>query len=508
MKRIGSLALALALVLLLFSGCGGSAEAAEASALPVSGPDDHYRNWYEVFVWSYADSDGDGIGDLNGLREKLDYIRELNCAGIWLMPVMPSPSYHKYDVTDYMDIDPQYGTLEDFRALLSAAHERDIRVILDLPVNHTSSLHPWFLSAAEGPDSPYRDYYCWSDTAQSGYTERNGAWYESRFVDSMPDLNLDNPAVRREIEEILRFWLTDVGADGFRLDAVTSYYTGRVEDNVEFLTWLGDTAHAIDPDCYLVGEAWDNLSSIARYSQSSVDSFFLFPASQQEGWIAKVLNRRNGAGATLGGYYMELQETLPENTIPAPFLENHDTGRTVGFTGRENLVKTKMAGGLLCTMPGSVFIYYGQEIGMVGSGDDPNKRLGMLWTTQKETTQPPPGVTRREYAYPSVAEQEPDEDSLLNYYRQALKMRDEFPAIARGTTELLECENKDLCLALRVWEDQTVLLAVNPTVRPGDGPVPEGWTIACTLLTGEEEPTLTGTELHLPACSVVVLIKE
>ena len=175
MRRIAAILLALALLL-----------SAGAEAVPA--------NWYEVFVRAYQDSDGDGLGDLNGLRARLDYIEDMGWRGLWLMPVMPSPSYHKYDVTDYYAVDPEYGTLDDLRALLDAAHARGIAVILDLPVNHCSSEHPWFQSACASPDSPYRDWFNWSETARNGYSEGGGMYYESRFVDTMPDLNLDNPA--------------------------------------------------------------------------------------------------------------------------------------------------------------------------------------------------------------------------------------------------------------------------------------------------------------------------
>ena len=364
-------------------------------------------DWYEIFVRSFADSDGDGIGDLNGVRDKLDYVASLGVGGVWLMPVMPSPSYHKYDVTDYCAVDPEYGSLDELRLLLDEAHARGLRLILDLPVNHCSSLHPWFLSAAADPASPYRDYFNWSDEAADGYAPCGESWYECRFVDAMPDLNLDNPAVREEIREILRFWLEELGVDGFRLDAVTSYYTGRAADNIAFLNWLADTAHAVAPDCFLVAEAWEGLDAIARYAESRVDSFFCFPVSQSEGYIAKVLGRANRhPGRSYGDYTALLEQTLPADSIPAPFLENHDTGRTVGFTGRNDPDKTKMAFGLLALMRGDLFLYYGQEIGMVGSGEDPNKRIGMLWTSEAETTLPPPGTTKVEYAYPSVAEQE------------------------------------------------------------------------------------------------------
>ncbi len=425
------------------------------------------RDWYEIFVRSFCDSDGDGLGDLNGVTQKLDYVRDLGFTGIWLMPIMPSPSYHKYDVTDYYGVDPEYGTLDDLRGLISQAHARGISVILDLPVNHCSSEHPWFLSACEDPDSEYRDWFVWSESAQSGYHEAGGAWYEGRFTYGMPDLNLDEPAVRNEIASILAFWLNEVGVDGFRLDAVTSFYTGDLRRNVEFLDWLSDEAHRLRPDCFLVAEAWEGLSEIAAYAESRVDSFFTFPVSQAEGYIAKTLARANKhSGRSWGEYTALLEETLPAATIPAPFTENHDTGRTVGFTGRSDPDKTKMAFGLLATMRGGIFVYYGQEIGMAGSGEDPNKRVGMLWTDASEVTLPPPGATNLEYSCASVRDQEDDPASLLSYYRQAMTLRHSFPVISSGESRVLSCADERVCLILRSCEDEEVLLIINPSASP------------------------------------------
>lgn len=308
------LALLLALCLLLLSACGERRREAEENVI-----DDKYRNWYEVFVYSYYDSDGDRIGDLAGLVEKLDYIASLGMNGIWLMPIMPSPSYHKYDVTDYYDIDPQYGTLEDFSALLEKAHSLGIDVIIDLVVNHTSSEHPWFLSAKADANSEYREYYNWSDEPRDGYAKAGGSYYECRFVNTMPDLNLDNPEVRAEIERILRFWLEDVGVDGFRLDAVTSYYTGERERNIDFLSWLGETARAISPDCYIVGEAWTDLYEIADYCAADIDSFFLFPVAQSGGYIEEILGPDvKEPGRSYANVTALLEQRLPEDTIPAP----------------------------------------------------------------------------------------------------------------------------------------------------------------------------------------------
>lgn len=493
-KRVICCVLCLAVLLCLCPA--GFAEGAEQ---PV--------NWYEVFVRSFCDSDGDGLGDLRGVTEKLDYIRTLGCGGLWLMPIMPSPSYHKYDVVDYYAVDGEYGTLDDLRELLAEAHARGMRVILDLPINHCSSQHPWFLSAAASAESPYRDWFNWSDTPAQGYTSLGGAYYESRFVDSMPDLNLDNPAVRAEIGNILRFWLEEVGVDGFRLDAVTSFYTGDVDKNVELLNWLADTAHGICSGCYLVGEAWEGLAAIARYSESRIDSFFTFPVSQAEGYIAKVLGgRAKQPGRKLGEYITLLEETLPETTVPAPFLENHDTGRTVGFTGRNDPGKTKMAFGLLCLLRGNVFVYYGQEIGMVGSGEDPNKRLGMLWADGEEPCLPPPGTTKIEYAYPAVAEQEEDPSSILCYYKEALALRERFPAIARGASEVLPCERDEVCLIRKQYGGDSLLLAVNPS-RSEQEIVPEGFTALAASLCAEaaDEAVITDGVLRLPPYSIAVL---
>lgn len=517
MKRPLSFLLALVLALSLCA-CAQPDDAAPQQSAAVSLrdeqiPDDNYRNWYEIFVYSFADGDGDRIGDFKGLTEKLDYVADMGYTGIWLMPVMPSPSYHKYDVTDYCDVDPQYGTLDDFRAFLAAAHERNIKVILDLVVNHTSNEHPWFLSAKQGADSPYRDYYNWSDTAQAGYNKAGDSYYESRFVSTMPDLNLDNDAVRDEITEIMRFWLEEIGVDGFRLDAVTSYYTGNRAKNVEFLTWLGETARSIAPDCYIVGEAWEDLYSIADYAQAKIDSFFTFPVSQGDGYLAKILSGNvKNPGLSYGNVTTLLDETLPASTVPAPFLCNHDTNRAASFLGPD-VTRQKMALGLLAMMRGNTFVYYGDEIGMTGSGNDPNKRIGMLWTTRAETTWCPPGTTLADYPLPSVAEQQADEASLLNYYREAMHLRLRNPEIARGESRVIDCGNTDLCLIERTWNGSSVLLVLNPSASAHTQAL-EGelaaYSVLCDQLLADEAMEgvgFDGSALSLPPYSIAVLTR-
>ena len=454
MKKIMSLLLALLMLIPL-----ASAE----EALP-----DAY-NWYEIFVYSYQDSNGDGIGDFGGVRNRLDYIADMGYTGIWFMPIMTSPSYHKYDVTDYKAVDPQYGTMADFRALVEDCHDRGIRVIIDLPLNHTSVRHPWFHSAAESIhkrkyDSPYLDYYCFTETPVGNkYVKLSGtSWhYEEQFSGGgMPDLNLNSEAVRAEIRDIVTFWLTDVGVDGFRLDAVTSYHASDVAKNVATLDKIKALCEEAKPGSYLVGEAWVGQNALAEYWQSTVDSFFLFPSAQAEGFIVKsLLGRSPDARKFVSGLENALS-LLPEGRILAPFLCNHDTGRTIGLLQARKLPeRAKFAQGVLGMMPGNVFTYYGDEIGMVGAGDDPNKRLAMYWNDGDMTAQPP-GVTKLEYAYPCVDDQLADPASLLNYCRAVNQARLVSPLIARGENSFLYYD-QNVVLMKREKDGECCYIAMN-----------------------------------------------
>ena len=353
MKRILSMLLCIVLIL----GCT-AAHAVEPQDA------DLVDNWYEIFVASYADGDGDRVGDFKGLTQKLDYIHDMGFRGIWLMPIHPSPTYHKYDVTDYCAIAPEYGTMEDFEAFLARAHELGIKVILDLVVNHSSNEHPWFQSAKSDPASPYREYYRFSSEQKAGYNQLpDGTWFESRFVSTMPDLNLDSPVVLQEIESIMRFWL-DKGVDGFRLDAVTSYYTGSKSQNIAFLSWLTNTAKEIRPDAIIIGECWEDLYTIKDYYASGADSFFLFPAAQSGGYIAKILsNDVEKKGVSFGNVVALIERELGDEWV-TPFLGNHDMNRIANAVGYYNPTNVKMAAGLLALMRGSIFVYYGDEIGM------------------------------------------------------------------------------------------------------------------------------------------------
>ena len=469
------------------------------------------NNWYEIFVRSFQDSNGDGIGDLPGVIERLDYLQEMGYNGIWLMPVMPSPSYHKYDVTDYLSIDPEYGSLADMKRLMAEAHARGIRVIIDLPLNHSALTHPWFIAASEaifqGRDSTFIGYYNFQQKEESKFVPLGdtGWYYEEQFSGGgMPDLNADNPDVRTQISIILNFWLNEMDADGFRLDAVTSFYAGQADKNIEFLNWIKDECERLKPGSYLVGECWEGQSTIARYYTSRIDSFFLFPGSQAEGFIASSLRGRSKRAEKFAQRYQSVLDDIPDGIL-APFLSNHDTGRTIGSVqGRQNLPIAKFVEGVMNMMQGNVFTYYGEEIGMVGSGADPNKRLAMYWN-DGDMTEQPPGITAIEYAYPSVDEQMADPASLLNYCRKLNQVRIDRPMIANGENEFVYVED-DILLMRRTLGDDSCLIAMNFSPKEaGECPVPPEAVIGTDIETGEDQASLSDAVLTLPPYAIVIL---
>ena len=469
------------------------------------------NNWYEIFVRSFQDSNGDGLGDLQGVISRLDYLQGMGYNGLWLMPVHPSPSYHKYDVTDYMSIDPEYGSLADMKQLVMEAHARGMKIIIDLVINHSSLQHPWFTEASralyEGRPSQFTEYYHFRlhGADKSVPLGDTGWFYEEQFSGGgMPDLNLDNEEVRAQIRFILDFWLNVIEVDGFRLDAVTSYYSGDHEENVEFLHWLKQECEILKPGTFLVGECWESLPVIAKYYESGIDGFFLFPGSQAEGFIASTLRLRSKRAEKFASRYQNVLDEIPEGML-VPFLGNHDTGRTIGSVqGRKNLPIAKFAEGVMNMMQGNVFTYYGEEIGMVGSGNDPNKRLAMLWGDSNMTLQPP-GITAEEYAYPSVSEQLADPDSLLNYCAKLNHARIDYPMIANGENEFIIAEG-DILLMKRTLDGSSCLIAMNFSPKdPGTCSVPDSAMIGRDIETGDEQAVLTDGVLTLPAYAIVIL---
>ena len=445
--------------------------------------DDNNRNWYEVFVRSYCDSGDDGIGDLKGLTSKLDYIDDMGFNGIWLMPICESTTYHGYDVVDYCTVEKDYGTNADFKEFVQEAHKRGINVIIDMVLNHTSSANEWFKKATTalrngettGDNAKYIEYYNFSHTESTGYRAVSGTsdwYYECRFDSIMPDLNLDSEAVRDEIEDIFKFWLTDMDIDGFRLDACTSYYTGNVSKNVEFLRFLNQTAKSIKEDAYIVGEVWEGSDAqIRAYYESGIDSCFLFTMSAGAASISTVKSILGSLQTKPGDSFVDLllkYQTVYNIGTLAPFLCNHDTSRAANMLAGK--AQIKMGAGLMSLMNGNVFVYYGDEIGMVckDADSDPTKRIAMRWE-DKDMAEgqvfipPEPGVKMDKSAYPngSVASQLNDPDSILNYYKAAMRLRNRHPELARGTIAKLDSPNGYVAAFSKTYNNEQIIVLVN-----------------------------------------------
>lgn len=495
-------------------------------------PDDNYRTWYEVFVYSFYDSDGDGIGDLKGLTEKLDYINDgdpatdtdLGCNGIWLMPVMPSPTYHKYDVKDYCAIDEEYGTMEDFQTLLEECHKRGIHVIIDLVMNHSSSMNPWFLQASEylkelpegaEPDAmecPYVDYYYFSKEKKGGYSPLPGSdwFYEAQFWSEMPDLNLGNEAVRAEFETIVDFWL-EMGVDGFRLDAAKEYYSGGDEANIEVLTWFNTMVKEKKQDAYIVAEVWNDMPTYAKYYASGIDSCFDFAFANAEGVIAEAVNGKTPA-SSYGKAMETLQESLgsySDSYIDAPFYTNHDMARGAGYyAGDYSENQTKIAQAMNLFMSGSAFLYYGEELGMKGAGKDENKRAPMYWSEDAAAEgmcKGPADMDSVKMKYGSWEAQMADGNSIYSFVKEAIRLRNRYPEIARGTVKFEEAlSGETVCAIRKTYENEEALIVFNISKDTQTVEISE-MELAGMLVTGTESVTFVDGTLTLPPYSVAVL---
>jgi glycosidase len=430
--------------------------------------------FYEIFVRSFFDSDGDGAGDLNGLIGKLDYLNDgdpatasdLGVTGVWLMPIMPSPSYHGYDVTDYNRVNPAYGTNDDFKRLITQAHKRGLRVIVDLVLNHTSSEHPWFIEAQD-PKSPKRDWYVWSEIEPQGkgwHPGKNGGYYYGFFGEHMPDLNYKNPEVTEAMREVVRFWLEEMGADGFRLDAVKYLYEDgkRIEHTPATHEWLKEFRafyQGIDPEAFTVGEVWSDSGTSAIYVGDELDATFDFGLAEamlQSAVSGKRVNAERAAQTTLAAY--------PPGRF-ATFLTNHDQNRT-----RSRLLddgQAKAAATLQLAFGGVPFIYYGEEIGMQGTKPDENIRRPMQWTAGGGfTTGTPWNAYFEDYRERNVAGQDADSGSLLNHYRALIRLRSAHEALRLGDWQPVASGNDAVYAALRGTETEQILVMVNLGSKP------------------------------------------
>lgn len=448
--------------------------------------------WYLLFVRSFYDSDGDGIGDLRGVIEKLDYLNDgdpntnddLGVTGIWLLPIVSAASYHGYDAIDYFSVEPDYGTAEDFQALMEAAHARGIRIVVDLVLNHTSSKHPWFMaSAAQDPE--YADWYIWSDQdpafagpwGQDPWHPKAGRFYYGVFWSEMPDLNYENPDVTAQMYEAGRFWIEDMGADGFRLDAI-KYVIEDEANGVRLLQnapanrrWLADFRayiKTVNPNAYLIGEVLDATIAAQKYIEdASVDEVFEFDLAQE------YLNAANsGRVGNLPRMLRNVMRAFPDGNF-APLLTNHDFPRA--FTQLNgDLGRARVAASLLLTSPGTPYMYYGEEIAMSGAKPDERIRTPMQWdatpVTAGFTSAARPWEALSDGFAPefSVAQQSTDPASLLNHYRGLIHLRNGSEALRRGATLQTESNSRNVYSLIRQTENERLLVVINLGTEPAN----------------------------------------
>ena len=520
-------ALLLGVVLTLASGAMVACAAPVASAAqphyPGIGAPAPSGVYYEIFVRSFYDNNGDGIGDLNGVTEKLPYLKSLGISGIWLIPIFPSPSYHGYDITNYRAINPQYGTMADFERLVKAAHANGMKVILDMVINHTSDRNPWFI-AAQNPASPYRDWYIWAGP-HTNLKEKNPwggpVWrtlgkqhYMGIFCGCMPDLNYHTPAVRREMIAIGQYWLKK-GVDGYRLDAAQypfdKFWNQRhsmraIDADVAWWKQYREGLDKVDPQAYLVGEVWAHYHHMAPFV-GSLDAVFDFPMAKRLVTGAET-GRDDGIGRTLVHVQRIYRKAAGHYVMDAPLLSNFDQQRVMTDL-HGNLDKMKVAAAMLLTLPGNPYVYYGEEIGMRGTKPDPLDREPMRWdispTAPGETTWETPPAWLHEDV--SVQAEQDDPHSLLNRYRELIHWRMHIAPLRDGVAGVYATGNPALAAWRLTDREGSVLVAHNlsgQTQRLALRGV-DGLHYKTLLRTTSTRTALDGDVLSLPAYSSAVL---
>ncbi|MCV9945577.1 maltose alpha-D-glucosyltransferase [Rhizobium sp. BT-175] len=483
---------------------------------------------YQLHIKSFYDANGDGVGDFAGLHQKLDHIAALGVNAIWLLPFFPSPRRDDgYDIADYGSVSPDYGTVEDFRAFVDAAHQRNIRVIIELVINHTSDQHPWFQRARQAPaGSPERDFYVWSDTDQKFPetriifidTEKSnwtwdavaGAYYWHRFYSHQPDLNFDSPLVMEELLRVMRFWL-ETGIDGFRLDAIPYLVEreGTINENLPethaILKRIRAALDATHPGVMLLAEAnqWPEDTREYFGEGDECHMAFHFPLMPR---MYMAIAKEDRFPIT---DILRQTPEIPDNCQWAIFLRNHDelTLEMVTDAERDYLWETyasdkrarinlgirrrlaplmerdrrriELMNGLLLSMPGTPVIYYGDEIGMgdnIYLGDRDGVRTPMQWSPDRNggfsradparLVLPPVADPLYGFEAVNVEAQSTDAHSLLNWTRRMLALRGRHPAFGRGTLRFLSPENRKILAYLREYEGEVLLCVASLSRLP------------------------------------------
>jgi len=432
---------------------------------------------YEIFVQSFCDTNKDGIGDLNGVISKLDYLQDLGVTSLWLMPINPSPSYHKYDVTDYYSIHPAYGTMSNMDSLISEVHKRKMKIILDLVINHTSNQHPWFLASSQPDSNEYTNYYVWRNFEEvkdeinkkttTFDSDNITQWHASKtrpesyygfFSERMPDLNFDYPPVRAEVYKIGKFWL-DKGIDGFRLDAARHIFPDdRLDDTRKFWVEFTGKMRKIKPGVKIIGEVWMDPKTIASLF-SGLPSMFNFELT---GLIPDCI--KSHEALKFISPYSEMDSVYKASKVPyedATLLSNHDMNR-IRSTLDGSISQSKLAAAILLTLPGTPYLYYGEEIGMLGIKPDEHIREPFLWTKPAKSDSL---WLKPKYSVPHdvtpLDSQQVDPKSIFHFYQQWISYRKTYPALSKGNIEFVLPEFPNVLAYVRSYKNEKIMVIHN-----------------------------------------------
>jgi alpha-glucosidase len=520
---------------------------------------------YQIYPRSFKDSNHDGIGDLQGIIQKLDYLADLGIDAIWLSPIYPSPDVDfGYDVANYVDVDPRYGTLEEFDTLVETAHQRNIKIILDLVLNHTSDQHPWFIESRKSRDNPYHDWYLWHDPSPAGgppnnwlswfggdgweYDKNLGQYYFHMFYKEQPDLNWRNPEVRKAMLDVYRFWL-DRGVDGFRMDVFNMYFKDKdLRDNPLGGKGPRKFNHLIHQYDMSQPEMHPLLQEIRLLLNSYGVTYMVgetFCASPQQaaqyigpdqlhagfdfGLLSSKFFAQNFRDA-INAWIAALEEKWP-NFV----LNNHDTSRSATrFHSRNDDARLKVSATMLLTLMGTPFLYYGEEIGMRDIFlwrhqvlDQVSRRYWpllpprdgcrspMQWddsTYAGFSEQKPWLPVHPNHNHRNVNSQSSKPGSLLNFYKKLLALRRSHPALNAGSMEMIDQHNQKILSYLRSSDEETILVCLNMTDRPAILEIPsqltqQKWTVLLSQHF-EVKEIITGITLSLNSYETLVLVKK
>ena len=496
--------------------------------------------YYSLFVRSFADSNGDGIGDFNGITAKLDYLNDgddstttdLGITGIWLLPIYPTQSYHGYDVDDYYAVNPDYGTMEDFERLVQECNKRGISVILDMTCNHSSRFTQWFQDGRD-PSDPHHDWYRWITAEDSRYNLEQKMWghkvwnedrkytgnyFAGLFGDHMPDFNLDSPALREEFKKVMKFWL-DKGVAGFRYDAAGHVYNSAktpadsgnsTEKAVAWWKEITDYNKSINPGTFNVGEVWENNAIRSQYL-AGLGSDFHFDMGNRIIDTLKAGDDGNNSYANgMQADYNRMAQSNPDY-LDAPFLSNHDQPRAAGLL-RGNDEMCKAAASLYILTEGVPFLYYGEEIGMKSGTDDPSKRTPMIWNISnaqgkpKDKLQTTWSESRYNVKTLSVAEQAKDPDSLLQYYKRLIRVKTAHPALYAGKFTAVATGSEKVSSWQMKSPEETAFVMVNISSNGAEVNIPDEYkNLKIVFCSNKEETQFSENVITIPPLATVVL---